>query len=206
MKQIYYIYASIPSNIFDTKIKFFLSHASDFRFKKNSMFGLYAWTTKKKYVKEFFDIRTKKPYIMINEDVDDSHVDEMKERYSSMELKKYKYKHIKEDGTETEVEILSTKDEYVCSVMDAEENLNEFGPEVCFDIPPAMFKRKIYEALDLLGYVSDYVFKYGNEQEIEWAGYNESFGLTPTGKQLKLKIEDNVNVLLYLFHYLFYGY
>lgn len=206
MKEIYYIYAYIPSNIFDNTIKFFLSHPQEFRFKKESMFGLYAWTAKKKFVKEFFEIRSKKPYIMINETVDESQIVEMKMRYSSLELKRYKYKHIDENGEEREVGILSTKDEYVCSVMDAEENIYEFGPSAYRDIPATMFKSKIFDALDILGYVSSYALKYGNEEERDWANYNEGFNLTPDGRHVRLKVEDNVNVLLYLFHYLFYGY
>ena len=64
------------------------------------MFGLYAWTTKKKFIKEFFEIRNKKPYIMINETVDESQIVEMKERYYSFTSARrdcYSYLHSEQE-------------------------------------------------------------------------------------------------------------
>ena len=202
--KVYFIYIAIPSNIFDGRIKYLMSNAADFRHKNQVMFGLYCWTTKKKLVNEFFEVRENKAYTLVPKELDEESLKKLKDSYSKIELKMRPYSHFI-NNKKTMVEIVSTKDEFVCSTIDYEEYINEFGPDVYNDVPLEIYKSKIYTALDTLGYINDYICRFGNEEELECLTYNQSYGLTITGKKYKVRYEDNVNVLLYLFHFPFYG-
>ena len=205
MKTVYFIYVSIPQKIFDSKIKFLLSNTEDFRFKRNTMYGLYAWSTKKKIVKEFFELREPKIYTLVEKEIDsEEYFEHFKSKYSNLELTIREYD--RKDGANLKTtEIVTTKNEWVNSTIDNEQNLWEFGPEVFEDIPYKLFKNKVINALDLIGYIDTYIRKFGTNEEIDDENYNRSFGLTSNGNEYRLNTSDTVNVLLYLFHFLFYG-
>ena len=62
--KVYGIYAIIPTEVFESRMSKLVYDKNKFRLSKNEnyYYGLYAWTTKKKVVKEFLDIRNKNMY------------------------------------------------------------------------------------------------------------------------------------------------
>lgn len=206
MRKIYFIYVTIPEKVFNTKVKYLISNSHNYRWKNGNMYGLYAWSTKKKLIKEFLEIRNNSIYTVINKEIDEDYYKEVKSTYGTSELKLLEYKHLDSNKNLNTIEVVSTKDELRCSTIDHQEYLEEFGPSVYSDLPITLFNDKLYVALDTIGYVSDYYSLYGTDEEADYYAYNKSFGLTCTGKSTKIFSDaDTVNILLYLFHYLFYG-
>ena len=207
MKKIYYIYAIIPEQIYYSKIRYIIPNQHDYRLKHNSMYGLYAWTTSKKITKEFFEVRNKSIYTLIKGDmIDKEDYKRMKEKYGELELDYRKYYY---DGNtpieEDSITIVSTKNEYIQSTEYVAENLYEFGPKSDINIHYSIFKDKIIKALDLLGYTTDYDIEYGEDSDADCASYNLSFGLTKYGNKDITKNVNQMNILLFLFRFLFYG-
>ena len=117
MKTVYFIYVSIPQKIFDSKIKFLLSNTEDFRFKRNTMYGLYAWSTKKKIVKEFFELREPKIYTLVEKEIDsEEYFEHFKSKYSNLELKIREYD--RKDGANLKTtEIVTTKNKLMMKII-----------------------------------------------------------------------------------------
>ena len=207
MKKIYYIYAIIPENIYDKKVRYIIPNQHDYKLKHNAMYGLYAWSTSKKIVKEFFEVRNKSVYTLIKKDIYDKEDYKLiKEKYGDLELdyRKFYYNNDSPDEEES-ITIVSTKNEYVQSTEYISENLYEFGPKADIAIHYSIFKDKIIKALDLLGYTTDYDIEYGNDSDADYASYNLSFGLTKYGNRNVTGNVNQMNILLFLFRYLFYG-
>ena len=207
MKKIFYIYASIPESIYNKKVKYLISNTHDFRWKHEKMYGLYAWTTSKKIVKEFFEIRKNDIFTMIkSDDYDDSELERLEDRYSDLKLECRRYYFDAKEDEKNSILIVSTKNEYVNSTMNSEEYLYEFGPKPSEEFPYHIFKKKIIKALDTLGYTSKYDIEYGTEAEAESAQWNlTGFNLTKYGQNYKIHFDNQMNILLYLYRYFFYG-
>ena len=203
MKKLYFIYVRIPENIYNNKIKYLIPNVYDYRWKHGYMYGLYAWTTKKKYVKEFFEVRDKSAYTLIEKEIeDDDDVKQVNSIHPSLKLVLKKFETI-EDGNKKKVEILCTKNEYVVSVIDGDEYLYDFGPEIYEDIDYRLFNDKIIKALDTLMYVNKYDSLFGSVDENSFNEYNAGFNLTKYGDYIKLRDVDQISALLYLFKFFF---
>lgn len=206
MKHVYFIYAAIPRAVFDGHIKYLLSNIDRYRYKHEKMFGLYAWTTKKKFVLEFYELRNKQLYTLIEKDFSDEEFKEMKSIYGNMELKLNTFERLTKSNKNKSIDILTTVDEYRASVEEKMENLYEFGPEVN-PLPPTMFKTKVRNALERIGYIHRYIELFGSDDEKDFMEYNKSFGLSSYGMNTELHMNDadQVGTLLYLFGFMFYG-
>lgn len=204
MKKVYFIYVAIPEEIFNT-IKYILDKSDNYRWKKSKMFGLYAWSTNKSIVKEFFQVRNKDIYTIVKKEIDDFEYKNFKDIYNTLKLDRRLYYFDRSEKKERSIEIVSTKNEYIASTMNAEENLWEFGPPIEQSVPYTIFNNDIIYALDYLGYTKEYDLRYAAEDTIDFNSYNESFGLTPLGNRNKMIYENQMNILLYLFRFFFYG-
>lgn len=204
MKRVYFIYVAIPEVTFNT-IKYMLGNTEQYRWKHDKMFGLYAWTSSKSIAKEFFEVRNKDIYTLIKKDVDEDELNHLKSDYNLLKLERRIYYLNGDNILDKSVEIVSTKNEYVCVTSDSEEYMWEFGPQIEEDTPYRIFNDKIIEALDTIGYNNGYDLRYGTDAEIDAANYNASFGLTPLGKRQKIVYDNQMNILLYLFKFFFYG-
>lgn len=204
MKKVYFIYVSIPEKIFN-KTKYLLGNIEGYRWKRDKMFGLYAWSTNKEIVSEFFEVRNKDIYTLVKKDVDDDELDLIKDRFNNLKLDHRVYYLDKSEKLDKSVEIVSTKNEFVSSTIDSEENLWEFGPPIEQDVPYTMFNDKVLSALDLLGYCKGYELRYADGDQRDFAEYNLGFGLTPLGNKDKASYDNQMNILIYLFSYFFYG-
>ena len=206
MKKIYYIYAIIPEYLYNKKIKYLFSSQHDFRWKHGNMYGLYAWSTSKKKVKEFFEVREKSIYTVVKSDLyDDSEIARLKDMHSDLELKRRRYYYDDCKNDEDSILITSTKNEHVSSTEFSEEFINEFGPQVSEMFSYSIFKDKVIRALDILGYTTRYDIEYGNDQESDLANYNLGFNLNTFGNPTRIKFDNQMNNLIYLYSYFFYG-
>ena len=206
-KKIYYLYAKIPENIYNKKVKYLISNNHDFRWKHSYMYGLYAWTTSKKILKEFIEVRENSIYTLVKNDIlDKEEYNRIKDRYSDLELKSYRYYYNNSLKLDDEsIMIVSTKNEYVHSTEFNEEFIYQFGPQVSDTFPYYIFKDKIIDALDRIGYVSKYDIELGSEDDSNFANYNLGFNMTKYGHKNKVVYNNDMNNLLYLYRYFFYG-
>lgn len=204
MKKIYLIYVTIPEKVYNNRIKFLVSGEYNFRYKNGKVYGLYAFTNKKKIVNEFFETRNGDIYNLVEKELDEHDYELLRTSYITLELKLRDYVFEDENGNEKSIEVVSTKDEFVNSTIDARENLYEFGPKA-HDIPVDVFKDKLLESLSAIGYVSDYYTRYGTDDERDFESYQMSFGMSTYGKMIHFTETNTFNVLLYLFSYMFYG-
>lgn len=202
MRKIYFIYVAIPEEIFN-KVKYMLGNTERYRWKRNKMFGLYGWTTSKSIVKEFFEIRNKDIYTLVKKDIDDEEYQRIKDDLNILKLDRRTYNL--NDIQHKKIDIVSTKNEYVCVTIDSEQYIWEFGPPIDKDLPYNIFNDKICNALDILGYSKGYELRYGDEDILDQTSYDMSFGLTPMGNKDLIHYDNEMNILLYLFKYFFYG-
>ena len=204
MKKVYLVYATIPYKIF-IKIKYMLPKIEKFKSKGNNMVGLYAWTTNKEYVEEFLEIRNNSIYTVKKVDIEEKgELKSIKDNYGTSELKPYEYYLDSDDKDSEHVDIISTKNEFVCSTIDSEEYLFDFGPSVEEEAPYVIFNDDIIEALDVLGYTDKYDLSFGDSEKVDLVSYNNSFGVSVMERS-KIKFTNQMNILLYLFSFFFYG-
>lgn len=204
MKRVYFIYVAIPENIFNT-VKYMLGTTDKYRWKHDKMFGLYAWSSSKSIVKEFFEVRDKDIYTLVKKDVDDEELNHLKNDFNLLKLDRRIYYLDGDMKLDKSVEIVSTKNEFVCATIEAQEYLWEFGPPIMEEVHYNIFNDKILKALDTIGYTKNYELIYGVDGDRDTAEYNLSFGLTPLGNRDKFVYDNQMGILLYLFKYFFYG-
>lgn len=210
---VYFIYAKIPSKIYDERIKFIISNVYDYRFRNGYMYGLYAWTKKKKIYKEFIELRNNgNIYTVIKkDDIDDDQFKEIKDTYFQLELKSYRYFHKTEssedeDNSSRFMEVVSTKNEYNICTNEFSEYINEFGPKVKDGYPDyLMFSPDVIEALDIIGYTTDYDITQTTGARKEKAIENFQEGKTVLGRDLFVTGENELTNLLFLFYFMFFG-
>lgn len=204
MKKVYFIYVSIPERIFN-KVKYMLGNTEGYRWKRDKMFGLYAWTTNKAIASEFFEVRNKDIYTLVKKEIDEDELKHIKDMYYTLKLDHRIYYLDKSESIDKSVEIVSTKNEYVCVTEEAEEYMWEFGPQISENVPYEIFNDKVLNALDTVGYCKGYDLRFAKDEQMESTSYNLSFGLTPLGNRDSFRYDNKMNVLIYLFNYFFYG-
>lgn len=199
--KVYFIYATIPREVYDEKIKFLLGHEYDFRVKKDKMYGLYAFTKSKKLLNDFLYVRNKKNlYTVIKAEVDEYDYEHYRDERSNLKLQRSSFETLEGET----MEIVVTKNEEYIIKYDKEEYMHEFGFKPYRDLNYVIFNKKLQNSLDKLGYVKLYDTFYGNEEDLGYVGYQESFNLTPLGNDI-IPLYSEVNVLLYLFRFMFMG-
>lgn len=207
--KIYFIYAKIPEDIYNKRIKYIISNKHSFRWKEKYMFGLYAWTKDKKICKEFLDLRGESGiYTLVEKEVDtkeELHL--LRKRYTELELGIYRYYYNKSQKEDQSITVVSTKNEWLSSTEYASENMMEFGPKVVHDIDYLLFNKDIRMALDTLGYTTDYdiMFQGNNEERYDNAVDHIGFDLTVYGHPYPFLFNNQLTILLYLFSFMFYG-
>lgn len=225
MKKIYLIYVSIPRSVFDDGVKFILSNQQEFTYDDTKgMYGLYAWSNKKDIIEEFFEGRVNKIYDLKTIEFDDK--DEYKKFKSDKSQLRLDYRDYlidksivdgmvssrihgdipsKELTADDIVKIVTTQNEHYQTTEEGDENLYEFGPKPSDFFDYMIFNDKIIKALDWLNYSSKYDDLYSDKDRREWSNYNKSFNMSLSGNYIMDKFNNEINILLYLFHYFFYG-
>lgn len=210
MKKAYLIQAFIPSTIYDDRLKFLFSKAHDFRAEGDKMIGIYAWTDKKEIVNEFIDGRTQDIYKVMKVDFcDKEEYEEFQRDYKELKLNYYKYKlspPFSRDSNASELEIVSTFNEYIQTTEYGQENMYEFGLADIPDINYRIFKPDIIDALDVINYTSEYDKNSGNEEDADNLDFQLSYGCSSLGHSLKFDVSNEVNVLLHLYKFMFHNY
>lgn len=206
MSKVYFIYATIPEEIFNKRIKYFIDHQAIHRFKRENgkMYGMYAWTTSKKKLKSFLNTRNNSIYTVVKKELNNEiEMTELKRNFGSMQLDYYLYRS---DTDGKELCVTTTKDEYLASVEEVELNFWEFIISDLVDVNYKIFNKEVQEALDLLDYTRQYASNCSDDEDLhDEACYNASFHKTLFGIDNPFEGYNEANILLYLFEYMFLG-
>lgn len=205
--KIYFVYAEITESEFNRRIKYLVNNNNhEFRWKHNKAYGLYAWTTSKKLLNEFLEYRNNDIYTVVKKELlDDYELEKVSKTYSDSKIKISKfYCDYEKSDKGNYVELPVTDNEHYNVSVCGEENMEEFGPKIP-DIDYHMFNKKVQEALDTIGYTTDYDVSFSNDDDIAFADNQKSYGLTVMGRKYPYKKRNEFNTLLYLFHFMFFG-
>lgn len=205
MKTVYFIYAGIEEKAFN-HLKYMINNVHSYSYSNEKYYGLYAWTLYKSDVEEFLDVREKSIYTVVKKKFEfNDDFKAFKRENIELQLSHYEYVNNADNNNKSTIEILSTKNEYVTVTIDGSEYIDEFSPSVDRFADYHYFNTKLIEALDKIGYTTEYNIVYGSDEEIDSTSYNCSFGLTTYGSKLIDFSKYEVNLLLYLYYYMFYG-
>ena len=208
--ELYLIYADIDCKVYDKEIKYILPNEPVFQKDGQVMKGLYAWTTKKKLLKEFKDDRKDANiYLYLKKEVDEDELENFLDKYDMLQLKRYGYnKGTDENGKDRFINITSTKNEFIITTEFGAENMQEDIDEI-FDhlLELRAVNDDVCKACCVLGIMRYWKAIYGEIDEIDYLNYQESFGLNPTAAAISHKdLTVEFNTLTYLFQYMFTGY
>jgi len=224
MKIVYLIYVTLPSSIYDSRIKYLMdSRYNTFRYKNDYVTGLYAWTNKKDMLKKFISTRAD-IFNITKEEMSDKNYKGYKKDYSDLRLEERRFftdisfretysKYIDDNPKPNEyMDVVTTKFEFRASTIELSENMMSFGPASFLSYDYKIFNEKIINALDVLQYNSLYdTYIPTNPESDEMlerktiCDYNESFNITSLGNDRFTFDSDEYTALLYLFGYLFFN-
>lgn len=197
---IYMVFAVLTDDVYENRMRYLLFEKYRFNHKDNKTYvGLYAWTTKKKYLKGFLKDRDESIYIIKERFMTESEFLSFKDIY---EMEKIVRNDFDLDNNGNVVEMFTTKNEYVSVYDNGNENLEEImSQNVYFDY--TMFTDDIIRALDIIGYCSRFDILCDNIDRVAEENFNESFGLTRNNSPLVSFTENKVAMLLFVFKPMF---
>lgn len=202
-KTVYLLNTKIPRHIYDSYIKFILPTHDNFRACGNDMVeGIYAWTDKKKYLNDFFELRPRDLYGIITIVFDD------KEEFHKFSVDNKECRldyHDFDSGSDDgkSIGILTTFNEFIQVTENGSEYLEEFGINHLDLVDYEIFNGKIIDALDELNYTYEFDSQYGDESRLDNASFQSSYNLSSMGSRLQFNIRNEVNVLLHLYRFFF---
>jgi hypothetical protein len=223
MKEVYLIYASIPSILFDNKIGDFVKDKMKYKFHNNYYRGLYAWTTKKKILKEFLEVRegAKSMYTVIKREFSKNEFQEFKSENSYEELSYYTFYHDMDDDV-TESDITDNRT-FVCTKEEYEETY-DMGMQYMYDymaqivnVDYLIFKDEFKMALDSIGYcdtfnrIYDGLSEYDDHDDFyfsrhEMTQFNNSYGLSYYGNEVVNICENKLVIFINIYYEMLVGY
>lgn len=205
--KVYKLYAKIPKDVFETKLRFLVPNSSDYTLDdKGYYIGLYGVCKKKSVLKEFLELRNKSVFIIKEDDIDD---DTMQFRvYSNLEIVRSSLNTFDHENMKpNKIKVAIVLNEKTSCTDYPREYLNEMYPSVYDELPVSLFNKKIIDCLEVLGYSSRYYSDYGSLNMKELATFNDNYYLSPNGFTLITKNDpDQLGFLLYLYKYTFFGY
>lgn len=228
MKEVYLIYASIPSVLFDSKMHQFVNNHMKYKLHNDYYRGLYAWTTKKKILKKFLEFRdgAKSMYNIIKREFDNEEFQIFKIENSPEELIYRVFSYDKnDDSDESKDNKLNTPSEYklVCTKEEYEE-VYDFGEQYMLDYMSQVvkaeylvFKDKFKMALDSIGYcdmfnrIYDGLENYDNGDEFyfnrtEMSNFSNSYGLSYYGNPAVDILSNKVLIFMNIYYEMLVGY
>ena len=228
MKKVYLIYVKIPTYIYLDRLCHLVTN-NDFRFRQKGKYilGLYAWTDDKKLLKEFMETRYA-PIFKVKKTRKDNLEDILPKDISiTLKLEEHNYFHDSDfdpefsnvDDTISDIVksrselIVSTREEYNNCAWSLSENMLEYGPAkyIVRENDYTIFNDELIDALDILGYISNYDLLYANASNMyDVNDYNRSFGTSYRGHNITNNILCNMHNnqyygFIYLYSYLIFG-
>jgi hypothetical protein len=223
MKEVYIVYASIPSTLFDCKLHDFVNDESRYNLKNMCYTGLYAWTTKEDLLNQFMEFRkgAKSIYNIITRKFTKEEYHAFKKDNYYEELNYYKYFYDKDDNKHGSVNkfllsIVCTREEY--------EKIYDNGYQYMFDhmsqilnVDYLIFKDEYKLALDYIGYcdmfnrVHDGLNYDGTYDDFyhdrnEMSAFNSGYGLSFYGNNFIDICESNLSVFINVFYEMIVGF
>ena len=185
-KKIYAIYLFMDKESYETKMKYLLgmNHIpfDGIPLSDSLVSGLYGWTDSTKLKDEFLSYRNPEFYRVVTLEPDNRLFHEIT-IHAEYKINRYPYTTIsKENGIE-DMEIASTKYEYVNVTSYGMENKVAFVDDeiISENVDYMMFNDEIMKALDIIGYTFHYDMNYGNEERRNNADYSQSYNVSPLG-------------------------
>ncbi len=226
--KVYLIYITIATYLFNSKYKYLIDGVNNLNYrytKGDNVVVLYAWTTKKKYVKRFLSERCQDIFQVKTKEYDDEEeFTEFASNQHSLMLEKTDIALFPGyDGYERlSGKSIIDKDHFIEMVVTeyekhnfsiyGSENMNEFGPKAEPDMDYAIFNDDIQEALSVLGYCtlydSTYIQSFPESDEkverFERAMHVINFSDDAKDKITNLLRTEYV-IFIYLYSYTFVG-
>lgn len=212
--KIYMLYIKIPVKDFTNRVRELLPKVSNYRRTDDYYIGFYAWTESKALLKEFFKIRNKDKYILKKHEIDEDLYTQFRIFNKEYQIGYYSFYNELKLGEDTENKHESEK--HILSVFHENNEImyegealfyDEFYESTSYDY--LFFKKKYQECLEILGYSSlfDQCGIYDNEDEdddrMETADYQASFGLTINGYKLLGLVDDRLTLFLKNYYFAF---
>ena len=204
---IYMIYTGIEEDVYNEEIKYLLPQTPMYRWKDNKLYGLYAWTTKKKLLNEFMEVRSNGGIYTVKEQEETEELlYAMNDRYTLLKLNYYKFQSVPDEKGNKTISIVTTKNEYVITTEDGMQFIySDFTEYINSIADYRMCNDSIMDALGRVGYNEwyDSIFGVDDPDIISLIDWNRSFGTTTFYRIMDLANE--YDILIYLFRYMFTG-
>lgn len=221
----YLIYARIPSMVYEDKMKYLVA-TKDFQLQDEYYIGLYAWTNKKRLKNRFLKYRNHTHYLVKDIDCTDEEIAALEDIYHNAKIGEYDFSTgkvlEKEDEEEKQsiihvdirskekLRLATTKQEWVESSMNGQENYCEFVEPKMKLFDYRIFNDHIIQLLDRISYTTNLLIgnydvvlgpepfssdNYFMERVIDYAAY----GQTLYGNQLFEIHPDDVTLFTRLY-------
>lgn len=222
MKEVYLIYASIPSILFDSKLHDYVKDNTKYSLKNGNYTGLYAWTTKKSLLNEFLEFRenAKSMYTIITREFTKEEYYAFKSENEYEKLAYYRFYHNMEYCKSESIEkystsILCTKEEYEEVYDQGEYHLLDYMTQIV-NTEYITFKDEFKLALDRIGYcdmfnriidgVDEDEFNEFYHDRHEMSEFNHSYNLSYYGNNLFDVCENKLAIFLNIYYEMIVGF
>lgn len=184
--KIYYIYLFIDKEKYnDSFIKTLISNLRNYQYikSKSQYCGLYGWTTKEKYLLQFFFHRKMDLFYVKKDTIEKEELTSIRRNIGQFELRK---------ETIDDVELILSKEELInITHEEYPEVFYMYFTEKLFAVDYTVFNLKFQDVVEFIGYSSAYDIYIGGEYNLEdedeiearreVSDYNVGFNLTISG-------------------------
>ena len=222
--KIYLVYAKIPKYLngwAEDTIDDFVHYSRD---EDDNSVGLYAWTIKKKYFNQFKKTRSNDFFVYSEKDIPEDAIEWFRKEVKTRELTKHSFALVV-GGYVTEYKDKSGKGVKMILVSDELDKLylghDGYIPEAYYEMSSRAsedyypLNNTIIDALDMIGYTTDYDINFGGDDEVfddeecysrrERASYNMSYQLAVEGSRYINLMANEFNAFMMLYAPLIFG-
>lgn len=164
--------------------------------------GLYGFTKSKKLMEKFQKFHNTDVFLYKEEKIDEEEYDSLLHNHSDLIIQTYKFKSNYEDN---KVKVVFAKHEYL-SISDTFSELFNSLLEELMPINPSIFTDEMQVILFDNGYTIDYMYFYGDDDEIEFIDYNRSYSdnetLYETSYRLWERWKDTEDIYSFIILYI----
>ena len=223
--KIYLVYAKIPHYLKNYAFDFIDNFTSYVKDGNGNYVGLYAWTTKKKYFKAFKETRSKDFFVYKEKNIPSGDIEYFRKELSSLELIKHSFAIViggkgieyKDKKSGKGIKMILVYDEYdkIVTSHDGNVPLSWYNMTTVASEDYYPLNDTIIDALDIIGYTSEYDMLYGGDddafldEEIDSRRdtvYNQlSYQLTVDDNSYINLMANEFNTFMFLYEPLVFG-
>lgn len=223
--KIYLVYAKIPRYLKNYAIDIIDNFTSYVNDANGNYVGLYAWTTKKKYFKAFKETRSKDFFLYREKNIPSDDIEYFRKELTTLELinhsfaivvggKGIEYKD-KKSGKGLKMILVYNEYDKIITSHDGNVPLSWYNMTTAASEDYYPLKNTIIEALDIIGYNSEYDMLYGGDDGVfldeeiesrrEYAYYQLSYQLTISGNSYINLMANEFNTFMFLYEPFIFG-